>query len=77
MFAHPSTSAIFAQADQGQPGSATFVWDWSLTHSRSMVALASFHSATESLYDFLGWQSPAFVAWTDHLRRFVDATTPR
>lgn len=50
MFAHPSTTAICAQADQSEPGSATFAWDWSLTRTRSIVALASFQSATESLY---------------------------
>lgn len=76
MFAHPSTTAVFAQADRTDSGSATFAWDWPLTRTRSIVALASFQSATDSLYSYLGWDTPAVAAWTEHLRRFVRDTAP-
>lgn len=74
MFAHPSTTAIFAQADQSEPGTATFSWDWPLTRTRSIVALASFQSATQSLYDYLGWSPPSLAAWSEHLSQFVTET---
>ena len=74
MFAHPSTTATFAQADLDTPGIADFVWDWPLTRKRTLVALAAFESATHSLYDYMGWTPGAFAAWTEHLRRFVADT---
>lgn len=48
--------------------------DWHLTRTRSIVALASFQSATDSLYSYLGWDAPAVAAWTEHLSRFVRDT---
>ncbi len=62
MLAHPSTTAVFAQAIQTEPGAATFEWDWSLTRTRAVVALASFEAATASLYAYLGWSVPAVPA---------------
>jgi hypothetical protein len=74
MFTHPSTTAVFAQAIQQEPGSATFEWDWSLTRTRTLVALASFEAATTSLYAYLGWSIPAMAAWTEQLGRFIRDT---
>lgn len=74
MFAHPSTTAVFAQANQSEPGSATFEWDWSLTRTRTVVALASFEAATASLYSYLGWSTPAATAWAEQLAAFVRDT---
>jgi hypothetical protein len=74
MFAHPSTTAIFVQADQSEPGSGVFTWDWPLTRSRTVVALIAFQASCASLYDYLGWDPPRFNAWTGHLSRFVTET---
>lgn len=74
MFTHPSTTAVFAQAIQQEPGSATFEWDWTLTRTRTLVALASFEAATTSLYAYLGWTTPAATAWTEQLARFIRDT---
>jgi hypothetical protein len=76
MFAHPSTTATFALADQ-EPGSAEFKWDWQHTRTRVIGALACFQVVTLDLYDYLGWRPPEVVAWNDHLTRFVTETNPR
>lgn len=75
MFAHPSTTAVFAQANQAEPGMASFEWDWQLTRTRAVVALASFEAATASLYGYLGWTTPALTAWTEQLASFVRDTS--
>lgn len=38
--------------------------------------LASFQSATDSLYSYLRWDTSALAAWTEHLSRFVRDTAP-
>lgn len=75
MFAHPSTTAIFALADQ-EPGSAEFRWDWPFTRTRVLSALAYFQVVTYDLYEYLGWKPPELAAWSDHLARFVNETNP-
>ena len=75
MFAHPSTTATFALADQ-EPGSAEFRWDWPFTRTRVLSALACFQVVTYDLYEYLGWKPPELAAWSDHLTRFVTETNP-
>lgn len=79
MFTHPSITAAFVQsAEQDDPGSTTFVWDWPHVRIRTLVALVAFESATCSLYSYLGWTPDALLAWTDHLRQFIaDTAGPR
>jgi hypothetical protein len=74
-FAHPSTTVVFTQADQSEPGTATFTWDWSITRTRTAAALVCFQCASQILYDYLGWNSPALAAWTAHLSRFIVDTS--
>jgi hypothetical protein len=75
MFAHPSTTAIFALADQ-EPGSTEFRWDWRFTRTRVLSALACFQVVTYDLYEYLGWNPPELAAWSDHLARFATETNP-
>jgi len=75
MFAHPSTTAVFALADQSVDG-AEFAWDWSNTRRQLVTALACFQIATRDLYDYFGWTPPELAAWSDHLGRFVTDTNP-
>jgi hypothetical protein len=75
MFAHPSTTATFALADQ-ERGGAEFEWDWQHTRTRVISALACFQVVTLDLYDYLGWRPPELAAWNDHLARFVTETNP-
>jgi hypothetical protein len=76
MFAHPSTTATFALADQ-EPGRDEFKWDWQHTRTRVISALACFQVVTLDLYDYLGWSPPELAAWNNHLTRFVIETNPR
>ncbi|MGH2393805.1 MAG: hypothetical protein ACRDGH_09985 [Candidatus Limnocylindria bacterium] len=76
MFAHPSTTATFALADQ-EPGSAEFRWDWQHTRTRVISALACFQVVTLDLYGYVGWRPPELAAWNDHFARFVAETNPR
>jgi hypothetical protein len=76
MFAHPSTTATFALADQ-EPGGADFKWDWQHTRTRVISALACFQVVTLDLYGYLGWRPPELAAWNDHFARFVAETNPR